>query len=72
MHIIIDAALVTELRRLVMSTCGDMVSFMRIQPIAHATRMKVWLPLSKPAIDRVMAAVMRSLPGAEFGRITPA
>lgn len=72
MHITIDASCVTQLRRLAMGTCGDLVAFMRIQPIAHATKMKVWLRLSELGIGLIMDAVMRSLPSAEFGRITPA
>lgn len=72
MDITIDASFVTQLRHLVIGTCGDLVEFMRIQPLAHATKMKVWLCLSKPAIDLIMNAVMRSLPSAEFGRITHA
>ncbi|HEY8100343.1 MAG TPA: hypothetical protein VIF82_06285 [Burkholderiaceae bacterium] len=72
MHITIDANCVTQLRHLVMSTCGELVEFMRIQPIAHAKKMKVWLSLSKAAVALIMEAVMRSLPSAEFGRITHA
>jgi len=71
-HITIDADCVTQLRRLVTGTCGDLLAFMRIQPFAHATKMKVSLCLSKPVVDLMMSAVMRSLPSAEFGRITPA
>jgi hypothetical protein len=71
-HITIDASCVTHLRHLVIVTCGDLLEFMRIQPFAHATKMKVCLCLSKPAVDLIMDAVMRSLPSAEFGRITPA
>lgn len=72
MHIIIDAGSVTRLRQVVMVACGDLVGFMRIQPIAHATKMKVWLCLSKPAVDLIMSAVMQNLPNAEFGKIGPA
>jgi hypothetical protein len=72
MHITIDANFVTDLRHLLISTCGELVAFIRIQPIAHATRMKVWLCLTKPAAEMVMAAIMSVLPSAEFGQITPA
>jgi hypothetical protein len=72
MHIMIDADYVTQLRHLVMGTCGELVAFMRIQPVAHATKMKVWLCLGKPAIDLIMDAVMHSLPKAEFGPVTRA
>ncbi|RYE36534.1 MAG: hypothetical protein EOP21_14775 [Hyphomicrobiales bacterium] len=69
MQITVDARGVTELRHLVMGNCGELVSFMRIQPVAHATKMKVWLCLSRPAADRIMDIVMRTLPSAEFGAI---
>jgi hypothetical protein len=72
MVITIDSNLVTQLRHVVMGTCGKLVAFIRIQPLAHATKMKVWLCMNKAAIDLIMDAVMHSLPSAEFGRITPA
>jgi hypothetical protein len=72
MHITIDARGVTQLRRLVIGTCGEMVSFMRVQPVAHATKMKVWLRLSKAAVHLIMDVVMRTLSSAEFGPITKA
>ncbi|MEB0012295.1 hypothetical protein QN379_00605 [Glaciimonas sp. Gout2] len=71
MYLIVSADCVTQLRHVVMETCGDCVAFIRIQPIAHATRMKVWLGLSKPAVCQIMASVMNSLPGAEFGQVMP-
>ena len=72
MHITIDANCVTELRRLVMNTCGELVAFMRIQPIAHATKMMVSLSVSKVAVRVITNAVTRSLPSAEFDHVTPA
>lgn len=72
MHITVDTARVTDLRRLVMHTCGGMLSFMRIEPVDHAARMKVWLCVPEPALRLTMDAVMRLLPAAEFGRIRKA
>jgi len=71
MHLTVNADCVTQLRHLVIGTCGEPVAFMRIQPIAHATRMKVWLGLSKAGVERIMAIVMQNLPGAEFGPVRP-
>jgi hypothetical protein len=71
MHLTINADCVTQLRHVVIGSCGELVAFMRIQPIAHATRMKVWLGLSKPVVDRIMVIVMQNLPGAEFGQVRP-
>ncbi|MES2025778.1 MAG: hypothetical protein V4448_09495 [Pseudomonadota bacterium] len=70
MLLTISADCVAELRHLIMRTCGEWIVFIRTQPIAHATKMKVWLCLSNPASDMVMDAVMRALPSAEFGQIT--
>ena len=70
MLVTIKADCVADLRYLVMRTCGELIVFIRTQPIAHATKMKVWLCLNQAATDKVMDAVMRSLPSAEFGRIT--
>ena len=69
MQITIKASHVTQLRHLIMGACGDLVAFMRIQPIAHAAKMKIWLSLNKPAVAFVMNVVMRSLPCAEFGSV---
>lgn len=72
MQITVATASVTELRQLVMKTCGGVLSFMRIEPLDHASRMKVWLCLPEPALRQMMDAVMRLLPAAEFGRIRQA
>jgi hypothetical protein len=70
MYITIGAESVTTLRRIVIGMFGEMVAFMRIQSIDHARKMKVCLCLTAPIADRVMAAIMHTLPSAEFGRIT--
>ena len=71
MRITVDADSVTELRRVIIACCGDLVTYMRIKPVDHATRMKVWLCLHKTSVDPVMGNIMRTLPQAEFGHITP-
>jgi hypothetical protein len=68
MHITIDAANVTPLRQLAVRVCGDSLSSIRVQPIAHAKRMNVWLCLKAEALDTVMSTIMRTLPCAQFGR----
>ncbi|MFJ2990307.1 hypothetical protein ACIPF8_20780 [Collimonas sp. NPDC087041] len=71
MRITVDAASVSELRRVIVSTCGDLLIYMRVKPVDHATKMKFWLCLSKTSIDSVIGNILRTLPQAEFGRITP-
>jgi hypothetical protein len=71
MRITVDAASVTELRHIIVSTCGDPVLYMRVEPVDHATKMKVWLCLRKASIDSIIDNIMRALPQAEFGRISP-
>ncbi|SDY13976.1 hypothetical protein SAMN04515617_110129 [Collimonas sp. OK242] len=71
MCITVDAASVAELRRVIVSTCGDLMVYMRIKPVDHASKMKFWLCLSKTSVDAVIGNIMRALPQAEFGRITP-
>lgn len=72
MHITVATERVTELRQLVVGACGSRLSFMRIEPVDHAARMKVWLCVPAAAVGQVMDAVMRRLPAAEFGRIRQA
>lgn len=69
LQITVDAVRMLDLRRLVVRHCGSMLSFMRMQPIEHATRMVVWLRVTEPARQALMAAVMQSLPSAQFGRV---
>ncbi|MQR01285.1 hypothetical protein [Glaciimonas soli] len=69
MDLTISTECVTQLRRLVMA--GGVVTFIRIQPMAHATRMRVWLGLSTSAVNQLMISVMQNLPSAEFGKIKP-
>jgi hypothetical protein len=69
LQITVDSARMLDLRRLVVLHCGSMLSFMRMQPVEHATKMVVWLRVTEPAMRALMAAVMRSLPSAQFGRV---
>ncbi|MFZ6871572.1 hypothetical protein ACO0LF_05815 [Undibacterium sp. Di27W] len=71
MRITVDAASITELRHLILKSCGELVLFMRVKPIDHASKMKVWLCLSKSSVDTIISHIMRALPQAEFGKITP-
>lgn len=71
MLITVDTASVSELRRVIVSTCGDLMVYMRVQPVEHASKMKFSLCLNKKSIDSVIGNIMRALPQAEFGRITP-
>lgn len=72
MNITVDSDSLGELRQLVARTCGTMLALLRIEPVEHAERMKVWLCLPEPALRPTMDAVMRRLPAAEFGRISRA
>lgn len=68
MQLTVDVAAVTALRRTVSRLCGDALEFMRIEACDHGTRMKVWLCVGSALVSQVMDAVLRLLPGAEFGR----
>src|SRR5450830_220138 len=70
MYLTIDTKNVTLLRGLVMNTFSEIVSFMKIEPVDHARKMKVCLCLLKPVEAHLMSAIMRTLPSAEFGRFT--
>ena len=72
MLITVDTDRVIELRRLVARACGNRLSFMRMQPIDHATRMQVWLRATEPGVQRIVDAVTRTLPAAQLGRVVPA
>lgn len=71
MQLTVDVAAATALRALVVRTCGDALQFMRVEACDHGARVRVWLCLSRALAAQVMEAVMRALPGAEFGRLTP-
>jgi hypothetical protein len=70
MQLTVDAGAITMLRQLVMHVCGETLEFMRIALCADTGRMKVWLCVRSPMVGLVMAAVIRSMPEAEFGRFT--
>lgn len=71
MHITIDASAVTALRRLVMRVCGDAMEFMRIAVGHDTSKINVCVCLSAGMTSPVMRAVLRDLPNAVFGRISP-
>lgn len=70
MRLTVDVDAVTALRGAVIALCGDALQFMRIEARDHGTRVKVWLCVACPLVDQVADAVMRLLPGAEFGRFS--
>lgn len=70
MQMTVDASKITMLRQMVTRICGDAMEFMRIEACDHGARMKVWLCTSSALVAQVMDAVMRNLPGAEFGRFS--
>ena len=70
MRITIDSESASQFRHLILSTCGEQVTFMRMQAIEHASRLKVWLCLSKPVIDEIIHGIASTFPNAEFGRMT--
>jgi len=70
MQMTVDASSITVLRQMVMRICGESMEFMRIEACDHGTRIKVWLCISRTLVGQVMEAVMRVMPGAEFGRFS--
>lgn len=67
-YMTVDTASLSLLRQTVAQVCGDALEFMRIEACEHGARMKVWLCVAEPLVQQLMAAVMRLLPAAEFGR----
>lgn len=70
MHLTVDVGDVTALRRQVIGHCGELVAFMRIQPLQHASKMRVWISLKEQEFDFVKRAIRSGLPAAEFGCFT--
>jgi len=68
LHLTIDACDVTGLRRRVIGNCGKLVIFMRIQPLAHASKMRVWILLKEQEFDFVKQEIRSGLPSAEFAQ----
>jgi hypothetical protein len=64
----VDTASLSTLRQTVAQICGDALEFMRIEACEHGARMKVWVCVAASLVERIMEAVMRRLPAAEFGR----
>jgi hypothetical protein len=71
MRVIVDAESVTQLRQLVLSNCVGRDFYMKVKPIDHGSKMKVWLCLNKSSIDMLISKILATLPQAEFGKITP-
>jgi hypothetical protein len=71
MPITVDAGDVALLRHVVMGACGERVDIMRVQSVDRFKKMRLWIVLHNSAVSPAMDAVMRALPRAEFGHITP-
>lgn len=59
-----------QCRHLLITACGNDINFLRTEPVARTTKIKVWLSVRDTAIRRVMDIVMQTLSCAEFGRIS--
>lgn len=62
----VNATFATQLRHMIIRSCGDLLTYMRIVPTLHATKMRVWLCISQPATAIVLQAALRTIPGVEF------
>jgi len=71
MQMTVDTGSLVLLRQTVMQICGDALNFMRIEACEHGARIKVWLCVAENLVARIMEAVMRRLPAAQFGRCRP-
>jgi hypothetical protein len=65
-HFSVDACDVTDLRRRVIAACGNSMLFMRIQPLHHASQMRVWIMLRKQDFALVSRAIKSDMPQAEL------
>ena len=70
MRITIDSEHVASLRHLILLSCGDMVSYLRVEPLNQSKKINVWLSVRREMVEIVIHAVTATLPGAEFGKIT--
>lgn len=66
MHLTVDSCDVTDLRRRVIAVCGNLMLFMRIQPLQHASKMRVWILLQRQDYDLVTRAIKSGMPDAEI------
>lgn len=69
-YITVETQWFTDFRQLIMSNFKNHISSIRIEPIDHARKMKVCLCFDGKIEDKLMTSIMRSLPSAEFGRIS--
>jgi hypothetical protein len=68
-QIVVDERYTDLLRRTIICSCGDDISFVTAQPVPNSRAVRFWFNLSSCAlVDTVMNAVMGALPEAEFGR----
>ena len=67
MQLTVETESLATLRQTVTEVCGAALEYMRIEACEHGARMKVWLCVAESLVRRVMEAVMRLLPEAEFG-----
>jgi hypothetical protein len=73
LQITLDESLLATFRRSMFGARDGLIQLLRVQPDPrHTTRVKVWLGLTRPALQSVIALVLRTLPEAEIGRIAPA
>ena len=69
-RVVVDEQYAELLRRTVISTFGNCIDFIKVQPLAHTHSVKMWFDVTLSVVERVMNTIMRILPAAEFGPYT--
>ena len=73
LQVTLDETLLDAFRRAMFGARDGLIQLLRVQPDPrHTQRVKVWLGLDKPALQRVIELVLATLPEAEIGRLAPA
>lgn len=67
-RVVVDEQNAELLRRTIISTFGNCIDFVKVQPLAHTHSVKMWFDVTLPVVEDVMSTIMRVLPAAEFGK----
>lgn len=60
---------VLRVRRAVFQSGGKSVGVLKVAPVPHSSRVRVFIGMKLGAVESIMTAIMRSVTACEFGRI---
>jgi hypothetical protein len=70
LSVIVESTDLLHVRRAVFQSGGKSVGILKVAPVRHSSRIRLFVGTRVDAVELIMTAIMRSVSSCEFGRVT--